>query len=57
MVVINERFGSSGSTCAVKSGESAGCDVDERRVSRGGLISAMHRSNWYDLPERRKIVE
>ena len=40
MVVINERFGSSGSTCAVNSGESPGCEVDERRVSNGGFISA-----------------
>jgi len=40
VVVINERFGSSGSTCAVNSGESPGCEVDERRVSNGGFISA-----------------
>ena len=57
MVVINERFGSSGSTCAVNSGESPGCEADESRVSRGGLILATHRADWYDLPERRKIVE
>lgn len=54
---MNDRFGSCGSTCAVNSGEIPGCEVDERRVSRVGLISAMHLSNWYDLPGRRKIVE
>jgi hypothetical protein len=56
VVVINERFGSSGSTCAAKSGESPGCDVDERRVSKGGLTSATYCSKWCDIPERRKIV-
>jgi hypothetical protein len=57
VVVINERFGSSGSTCVVNSGESPGCDVDERRVSRGGLTSATYCSKWCDLLERRKIAE
>jgi hypothetical protein len=56
VVVINERFGSSGSTCAVKSGEIPGCEVDERRVSRGGSTSATYCSKWCDLLERRKIV-
>ena len=38
--MIKERFGSSGSTCAVNSGESPGWEVDESRVSRGGFPSA-----------------
>jgi len=33
---MNELFGSVGSTCRVKRGDNPGCEVEERRVRRGG---------------------